>query len=41
MMEIPYTVLAFADYNFQFVIKSLDDPHNSETLQRVDEHWIE
>jgi hypothetical protein len=35
MLEVPYSVMVFADFNFQFVIKSFQDPHSPKVLQRV------
>jgi hypothetical protein len=35
MMNVPYSVVVFGDYDFQFVIKSFSDPHSPQMLQCV------
>jgi hypothetical protein len=35
MCNVPYSVIVFADYDFQFVIKAFEDEHSPQVLQRV------
>jgi hypothetical protein len=35
MLEIPYSVVVFADFNFQYIIKTFEEPHSPHTLQRI------
>ena len=34
-LEIPYSIVVFADYKFQYVIKDFNEPHSNEILQRI------
>jgi hypothetical protein len=34
-LEVPYSVVVFADYDFQFAVKTFDDPHSPTVMQRV------
>ena len=34
-LEIPYSIVIFADYKFQYVIKDFNEPHSNEILQRL------
>jgi hypothetical protein len=35
MLEMSYSIVVFADFNFQFVIKSFQESHSPKVLQRV------
>jgi hypothetical protein len=34
-LEISYSIVVFADYKFQYVIKDFNEPHSNEILQRI------
>jgi hypothetical protein len=35
MLEMPYSIMVFADFKFQFMIKSFEEPHSPKVLQRL------
>ena len=35
MMGIPYSIVIFADYKFQYIIKEFNEPHSEEIFQRI------
>jgi hypothetical protein len=35
LLEISYSVVVFADFNFQFVIKSFEEGHSQQMIQRI------
>ena len=35
IMGIPYSIVIFADYKFQYIIKEFNEPHSEEIFQRI------
>ena len=34
-LEIPYSVVVFADFKFQYIIKKYNEPHSEDIIQRI------
>jgi len=34
-LEIPYSVVVFADFKFQYIIKKYNEPHSDQIIQRI------
>ena len=35
VLEIPYSIVIFADYKFQYIIKKFEEPHSEYIIQRI------